>query len=37
MHCGLQIQRDCPRCNHHHLSFFPYCPACGLAAPTAES
>ncbi len=37
MHCGLQIQRDCPRCNHHHLNFFPYCPACGLAAPTAES
>ena len=37
MHCGLQIQRDCPRCNHHHLSFFPYCPSCGLAAPTAES
>jgi predicted RNA-binding Zn-ribbon protein involved in translation (DUF1610 family) len=36
MHCGLQIQRECPRCNHHHLSFFPYCPACGLAAPTAE-
>jgi predicted RNA-binding Zn-ribbon protein involved in translation (DUF1610 family) len=24
MHCGLQIQRDCTRCNHHHLSFFPY-------------
>jgi hypothetical protein len=37
MHCGLQIQHDCPRCNHHHLSFFPYCPSCGLAAPTAES
>ena len=37
MHCGLQIHRDCPRCNHHHLSFFPYCPSCGLAAPTAES
>ena len=24
MHCGLQIQRDCTRCNRHHLSFFPY-------------
>jgi len=35
MHCGLQIQHDCPRCEHHHLSFFPYCPACGLVAPTA--
>jgi hypothetical protein len=36
MHWGLQIHCDCPRCNHHHLSFFPYCPACGLAASTVE-
>lgn len=30
MHCGLQVQRDCRRCGHHHLAFFPFCPACGL-------
>ena len=31
MHCGLQILHDCPPSNHHHLSFIPYCPSCGLA------
>ena len=31
MHCGLELQTDCPRCGHHHVSFFPYCPSCGLA------
>lgn len=30
MHCGLALQVDCPRCQCHHLSFFPYCPSCGL-------
>jgi predicted RNA-binding Zn-ribbon protein involved in translation (DUF1610 family) len=37
MHCGLQIQHDCPRCNHHHLTFFPYCPSCGLGAEESRS
>ena len=32
MHCGLQLQRDCPRCSHHNLAFFPFCPSCGAAA-----
>jgi hypothetical protein len=30
MHCGLELRVDCPRCQFHHLSFFPYCPSCGL-------
>ncbi|MEB3266554.1 MAG: zinc ribbon domain-containing protein [Cyanobacteriota bacterium] len=29
MHCGLPIQADCSSCGHHHLAFFPFCPACG--------
>lgn len=32
MHCGLQLQRDCSRCGHHQLTFFPFCQACGEAA-----
>lgn len=35
MHCGLALQLDCPRCQHHHISFFPYCPSCGLQGATA--
>lgn len=35
MHCGLELQLDCPRCHHHHLSFFPYCPSCGLRQASA--
>ncbi len=31
MHCGLPIQADCQACGHHHLTFFPFCPACGAA------
>jgi hypothetical protein len=35
MHCGLQLQYDCPSCSHHTLTFFPYCPSCGAAAGSA--
>jgi hypothetical protein len=31
MHCGLPIQANCSSCGHHHLAFFPFCPACGSA------
>ena len=29
MHCGLRIKTHCRSCEHHHLAFYPYCPACG--------
>jgi hypothetical protein len=37
MHCGLTLQLDCPRCQCHHLAFFPFCPSCGLARGNAPS
>lgn len=37
MHCGLVLQLDCPRCAFHHLSFFPYCPSCGLNQGSVNS
>lgn len=36
MHCGLALQVDCPRCQSHHLSFFPFCPRCGLGQGVAN-
>lgn len=36
MHCGLVLQVDCPRCQNHHLSFFPFCPSCGLGQGMAN-
>lgn len=37
MHCGLPIQANCPGCGHHHVSFFPFCPACGSARPEGSA
>jgi hypothetical protein len=35
MHCGLQLQHDCPQCGFHHYACFPFCPSCGHAAEAA--
>jgi len=37
MHCGLRIQIHCRSCDHHHVSFFPFCPACGSARPEGSA